>query len=219
MGLMPSAQFGSVATVNSPINYSSGTPIQVYGYVGNSFTTSPLNISRDSPTTTNPVTLSSKHGQIIPSSSTMAINLNDLTGRLSSSFDILSFRIAEASQRYKEVTQCAKQGYKEQLEAHWNVRLSEALSDHCRYIGGDSSDIAISEVLNSNLSAADSFADIKGKGVGTGYGSEVFEANEHGILMCVYHAVPVLDYILSGHDYKLMHTLTTDLPLDLQYKI
>ena len=36
--------------------------------------------------------------------------------------------------------------------------------------------------------------------------------NEHGVLMCIYHAVPVLDYILSGHDYQLMHTLTTDLP-------
>ena len=66
--------------------------------------------------------------------------------------------------------------------------------------------------MNNNLSTAESAADIKGKGVGTGYGSEVFEANEHGILMCIYHAVPVLDYILSGHDYKLLHTLTTDLP-------
>jgi hypothetical protein len=86
------------------------------------------------------------------------------------------------------------------------------LSDHCRYIGGDSADITISEVLNNNLSATDAAADIKGKGVGTGSGSEVFKANEHGILMCIYHAVPVLDYILSGHDYQLMHTLTTDLP-------
>ena len=31
--------------------------------------------------------------------------------------------------------------------------------------------------------------------------------------MCIYHAVPVLDYILSGHDYQLMHTLTTALPI------
>ena len=80
------------------------------------------------------------------------------------------------------------------------------------FVYGDSADITISEVLNNNLSATDAAADIKGKGVGTGSGSEVFEANEHGILMCIYHAVPVLDYILSGHDYQLMHTLTTDLP-------
>ena len=131
--------------------------------------------------------------------------------RLSSSFDILSFRIAEATQKWKEVTQCAKQGYKEQLEAHFNVKLSEALSDHCRYIGGTSSGITISEVLNTNLESGD--ANIKGKGVGGSFGSETFETNEHGILMCIYHAVPVLDYLRSGQDLQLLHTLATDLPI------
>ena len=212
MGLMPNSQFGSVATVNIPVGYTSDSPVQVYGFVGKALTTSPLNINRTTTTTTDPVSLLSRHSTVISPSSTMAINMPDVTKHITASFDILSFRIAEASQKYKDVTQCARQGYKEQLEAHWNVRLAEALSDRCRYIGGDSSDIAISEVLNSNLSTAESSADIKGKGVGTGYGSEFFEANEHGILMCVYHAVPVLDYILSGHDYKLLHTLTTDLP-------
>ena len=43
---------------------------------------------------------------------------------LQTTFDILAFRIAEATQKWKEVTQCAKQGYKEQLEAHFNVKLS-----------------------------------------------------------------------------------------------
>lgn len=211
MGLMPNSQFGSVATVSVPLVATPGNA-SIYGVVDNTITKQPLNINRNSTTTTEPVSLLSKHSAVIASSSTMGFPYSSISSALTASFDILSFRIAEASQRYKEVTQCAKQGYKEQLEAHWNVRLSEVLSDHCLYIGGDSSDIAISEVLNNNLSAAESSADIKGKGVGTGYGSEVFEANEHGILMCVYHAVPVLDYILSGHDYKLLHTLTTDFP-------
>jgi hypothetical protein len=126
-------------------------------------------------------------------------------------FDVLSFRIAEATQKWKEVTQCAKQGYKEQLEAHFNVKLSEALSDHCRYIGGTSSGITISEVLNTNLDTGD--ANIKGKGVGGSFGSETFETNEHGILMCIYHTVPVLDYLRSGQDLQLLHTLATDLPI------
>ena len=104
-----------------------------------------------------------------------------------------------------------KQGYKEQLEAHFNVKLSEALSDHCRYIGGTSSGITISEVLNTNLDTAP--ADIKGKGVGGSFGSETFETNEHGILMCIYHAVPVLDYLRSGQDLQLLSTLATDIPI------
>lgn len=199
MGLMPSAQFGSVATV--AISSDSDSLVRL---LNNS---NPVSVLREGTSGTKISTY-----VVDPPTSGNNNYLYTSFKSFGATFDILSFRIAEASQKYKEVTQCTKQGYKEQLEAHWNVRLSEALSDHCRYIGGDSSDIAISEILNNNLSAAESTADIKGKGVGTGYGSEVFEANEHGILMCVYHAVPVLDYILSGHDYKLLHTLTTDLP-------
>ena len=92
------------------------------------------------------------------------------------------------------------------------MKLSTALSDHCIYIGGDSSQINISEVLNNNLDAEQSQADIKGKGVGSGSGSESFETQEHGILMCIYHAVPVLDYELSGPDLQLLNTYATDLP-------
>lgn len=198
MGVMPSSQFGSVATVS--IQHSNTTTL-LRNVVGGGQYIQTAN------TSAMPLVIKQASGQPAVGQG-LGIYNSDLKG----SFDILSFRIAEASQKYKEVTQCAKQGYKEQLEAHWNVRLSEALSDHCRYIGGDSADITISEVLNNNLSATDAAADIKGKGVGTGSGSEVFEVNEHGILMCIYHAVPVLDYILSGHDYQLMHTLTTDLP-------
>lgn len=198
MGVMPSAQFGSVATVN--VNHSSSAGVFLSDQIG--YLTGTVATDGTTVTVKNTRPLTPGINPIFRTS------FEDLNTR----FDILSFRIAEASQKYKEVTQCAKRGYKEQLEAHWNVRLSEALSDHCRYIGGDSADITISEVLNNNLSATDAAADIKGKGVGTGSGSEVFEANEHGILMCIYHAVPVLDYILSGHDYQLIHTLTTDLP-------
>jgi len=63
----------------------------------------------------------------------------------------------------REIQQCAGQGYKEQLEARWNVKLSTVLSDHCTYIGGNSSQINISEVLNNNLDAEQAQADIKGK--------------------------------------------------------
>jgi hypothetical protein len=212
MGILPSAQLGSVATVNVPLGYNEGGKVRVFGIINNLFTTSPLNISRPSASTSDPVVVTSKNGTAIPSDSTMAIHMEDLNKRLTASFDILSFRIANAIQRMREIQQCAGQGYKEQLEARWNVKLSTALSDHCTYIGGNSSQINISEVLNNNLDADQSQADIKGKGVGSGSGSEFFETQEHGILMCIYHAVPVLDYELSGPDLQLLNTYATDLP-------
>lgn len=203
MGMMPSSQFGSVATVRSNISssYSNGryAPLVNASQGADSYI-------RISATSANPLVLKQSAGAVA-SDNTLGV----ATYSLSSSFDVLSFRIAEATQKWKEVTQCSKQGYKEQLEAHFNVKLSEALSDHCRYIGGNSSDLSISEVLNTNLGTES--AEIKGKGVGSGYGDESFECNEHGILMCIYHAAPVLDYQFTGHDLQLLSTLATDLPV------
>lgn len=207
MGVMPSSQFGSIATVTVASSASdSGKP---YVYLKDlSSSTKPVLVTGTASTATNGnglVLFNSK--QNTASGNYVGISTSDLNSR----FDILAFRIAEATQKWKEVTQCARQGYKEQLEAHFNVKLSEALSDHCRYIGGTSSGITISEVLNTNLESGD--ANIKGKGVGGSFGSDVFETNEHGILMCIYHAVPVLDYLRSGQDLQLLHTLATDLPV------
>lgn len=198
MGILPSSQLGSVATVNikSSGNVFVSLSNQRGGLVGT--------------VASNGTTVSLTNSEVLTPAITPRVVA--LTSGLASTFDILSFRIANAVQRMREIQQCAGQGYKEQLEARWNVKLSTALSDHCTYIGGNSSQINISEVLNNNLDAAQSQADIKGKGVGSGSGSEFFETQEHGILMCIYHAVPVLDYELSGPDLQLLSTYATDLP-------
>ena len=199
MGVMPSCQFGSVATVS--VNNLINSPVYLAGQEGYLIGT----VASDG------LTVSLKNSHPATSGATPTVFAH--TSELKSSFDILSFRIAEATQKWKEVTQCAKQGYKEQLEAHFNVKLSEALSDHCRYIGGISSGITISEVLNTNFDSTTAAADIKGKGVGGSFGSETFETDVHGILMCIYHAVPVLDYLRSGQDLQLLSTLATDIPI------
>lgn len=54
--------------------------------------------------------------------------------------------------------------------AHFGVSLSPALSDKCMYLGGSSSNIDLSEVVNTNITG-DNVAEIAGKGVGTGQGS------------------------------------------------
>ena len=205
MGILPSSQLGSVATVNvsnffDSILPSLGRYSLLRNVANNGSVSSVGNI-------TNPLVLKQNTGSV-SANQNFGINLSGISG----TFDILSFRIANAIQRMREIQQCAGQGYKEQLEARWNVKLSTALSDHCTYIGGNSSQINISEVLNNNLDTEQAQADIKGKGVGSGSGSETFETQEHGILMCIYHAVPVLDYVLSGPDLQLLNTYATDLP-------
>lgn len=200
MGILPSSQLGSVATVN--VLSAGTTSVSLASQPGRLLGT----IASDG------VAISLKNSRSVTAGVSPALLAGYPLGSSVGTFDILSFRIANAIQRMREIQQCAGQGYKEQLEARWNVKLSTALSDHCTYIGGNSSQINISEVLNNNLDTDQAQAEIKGKGVGSGSGSESFETQEHGILMCIYHAVPVLDYELSGPDLQLLNTYATDLP-------
>ena len=135
-------------------------------------------------------------------------SLTTLYGELSSGdisqfsrLSILALRQAEALQKWKEIAQSGKQDYRTQMEKHFNVTPSVAMADHCRYLGGWTSNIDINEVVNSNFAVDSetlSQADIKGKGVGVGRGSVEFDAKEHGILMVIYHNMPLLDYSTDG---------------------
>lgn len=133
-----------------------------------------------------------------------------------SSLSILALRQAEALQRWKEVAQAAEEDYKQQVQAHWNVNVSDLLSGQCRYLGGHSSGININEVVNTNLVNGDATqpADLAGKGVGSLNGQISFNSQgEYGVIMCIYHALPLLDYITSGTDAKLFHVQGSSFPI------
>lgn len=130
---------------------------------------------------------------------------------LQASFTVLQLRMAEAVQRYREVSQVADQTARDQIYAHFGVTLSPALSDTCFRIGGSASNIDISEVVNNNLTGENQ-ADIMGKGVGSGQGGVNFSSDEYGILMAIYHVVPLLDYVITGQPQELLYTNTADLP-------
>jgi hypothetical protein len=133
--------------------------------------------------------------------------------QLAASFSVLQLRMAEAVQRYREVSQVADQTARDQIYAHFGVSLSPALSDTCFRIGGSASNIDISEVVNTYLSPdTETEANIKGKGVGTGQGGTSFSSDEYGILMAIYHIVPLLDYVITGQPQDLLYTNTADLP-------
>ena len=134
--------------------------------------------------------------------------------QLAASFSVLQLRMAEAVQRYREVAQVADQTARDQIYAHFGVTLSPALSDTCFRVGGSASNIDISEVVNTYLPEAEQNASavIKGKGVGSGQGGVNFSSDEYGILMAIYHVVPLLDYVITGQPQDLLYTNTADLP-------
>lgn len=107
---------------------------------------------------------------------------------------ILLLRQAEALQKWREITLSGDLDYKTQLQKHWNVNVSDDNSYMCRYLGGIANNIDISEVINTNLVAEDSEAEIHGKGVSASDGNINFSSHQYGVIMCVYHCKPIIEW-------------------------
>ena len=118
---------------------------------------------------------------------------------VSADLSALSIRATEYLQRWKEVVQFSSKDYSDQMAAQFGIKAPEYMGNHAHYIGGWSNVININEVLNTNLTADNSQAVIAGKGVGSQSGHTIsYDCGaEHQVIMCVYHAVPLLDWSLD----------------------
>lgn len=208
MGVMPNAQYGSAASVAgiSSLLSSPGNPyLEVEGVNGSLVTGSTLTVGNvDGNTQANIV----QSGNVLLSLYTGSID-KSIVQRLSTEFSILALRQAEALQKWQEITQSQQQDYKNQIEAHFGVSMSDAYSERCRYVDGHVSSLDITEVTNTNITSENA-ADIAGKGVGVGDGKINFTSDVHGYLMCIYHATPLLDYASDGIQKMNLKSYVTD---------
>lgn len=144
------------------------------------------------------------------------LSLKNMSVEQVGQFSILALRQAEALQKWKEISQAAEEDYKQQIQAHWGQPVSDFLSGMCTYLGGHSSTVSVNEVVNTNLVQGDSDqpAELAGKGINSVNGKISFNSNgQYGVIMCIYHALPLLDYITSGTDMKLLHVESSSFPI------
>lgn len=207
MGVLPNSQFGDVAVVdlgsseNPQVGFLSNTS-QFLSVQNNTVLNGPSLV-------TNLKASGSSGSSYVDNNSPLIANLSSLK----SEFTVLALRQAEALQRWKEISQSGDSDYREQIRKHFGVKLPQALSNMCTYIGGISRNLDISEVVNNNLASEGDTAVIAGKGVGTGNGSFTYTTGEHCVVMCIYHAVPLLDYTITGQDGQLLVTDAESLPI------
>ena len=228
-GIMPNAQFGDTAAV--PVSSASADSVSVVpGYTIGS-TPGPFIAFDSVGSTVDTVVID---GHTVPAANSASDRFTQYRnmvssvkgkdpvdvllagGASSSSLSILALRQAEALQRWKEVAQAAEEDYKQQIQAHWGVNVSDYLSGMCRYLGGNSNNVQINEVVNTNLvsGGADQPAELAGKGIGSQRGNITFNSNgEYGVIMCIYHALPLLDYVTTGTDAKLFHVQGSSFPI------
>ena len=222
MGVLPNSQFGDLAVVDlgSVSGLGSKIPVGAYDGVNDSgsfkqFQTSSESYNGASDKTTQ---IYPRH----PDSISVRANSNlwAVLGEspdLKLKFSVLALRQAEALQKWKEITQSVDTNYRDQIKAHFGVNVPQSEAHMAKYIGGIARNLDISEVVNNFLPGPgneSSQAYIYGKGVGSGQGSMTFNTgSKYYILMCIYHAVPLLDYSISGPDGQNLVTSVEDLPI------
>lgn len=197
MGMLPSSQYGSVAVL--PQTYSPSIPSNLILAYNSVPSTSGVS---------NPVGTTS----VVTDSSNSSGSPRSL--RLNSDLSALSIRATEYLQRWKEVVQFSSKDYSDQMAAQFGIKAPEYMGNHAHYIGGWSSVININEVVNTNLDSDSSQASIAGKGVSSNSGHTItYDCGaEHQVIMCVYHAVPMLDWNLTGQNPQLTVTAVSDFP-------
>lgn len=223
MSVLPNSQFGDLAVVDLGTMSISGSKVPVGAYDGTNDTgdfhqmkTFDESANTGSNTTSKKTTIYPRTADSI--SVRAGSNLWALLGSspdLSLKFSVLALRQAEALQKWKEITQSVDANYRDQIKAHFGVSVPQSESHMAKYIGGIARNLDISEVVNHFLPAgSDSQAYIYGKGVGSGQGSMTFTTGSgYYILMCIYHATPLLDYALSSPDGQRLVTSVEDLPI------
>lgn len=223
MGVLPNSQFGDLAVVDlgSVPMTGSKIPVGAYDMVNDSgdfhqFKTRTESVNTGSSSTEKGTDIFPRRPDSIsvPENSNLWAVLGE-SPDLSLKFSVLALRQAEALQKWKEITQSVDSDYRDQIKAHFGVNVPQSESHMAKYIGGIARNLDISEVVNQFLpSDSDSQAYIYGKGVGTGQGSMTFNTGSgYYILMCIYHAVPLLDYALSSPDGQHLVTSVEDLPI------
>lgn len=206
MGILPDSQFGDVASIDT--GGAKSQDLYVEARISSSKTSRTYLGAKSSSTSAD---FSVNAGPDAAQSNPLIVTMPSVAA----SFDVLALRRGEALQRWKEISLNVPQNYRAQIKAHFGVDVGENMSGMSTYIGGDSSSLDISEVVNTNLQSGDSQSEavIAGKGVGSSQGSEKFEARDWGVLMCIYHNVPLLDYVSSAPDPQFFVSQNTDLPI------
>lgn len=214
MGLLPNAQYGDAASVDlSSIVSTLGTDTSIQF-------DSNLSASGQNVLVNGSNKLASENGNIgwwvrPDSLRKLANGLGLTTANLQSAFTILALRQAEALQKYKEIKQSQELDFPSQTEAHFGVRPNSAYSRKSVRIASFDGVVGISDVDNTNITensdGSVNEATVAGKGYARGNGKGfTFSTDVPGVIMCIYHVKPILEYALPRVSPDILKTRYTD---------
>lgn len=204
-GLLPDSQQGDPATVEvdmSSIGSSS---------VANLFDTTTgkrltVGVVSNAPS----ATIKASDNSTIVSDDSLGTYVENIASQLKGSFSILDERKSRFLQKYKEIVGSGKKDYQNIVKKIFGVDIPDDLADHAIYIGGHQQVINIGEVDNTSLSGPQSALQ-RGKGLGKSQSEYIeYEAKEPGVIMCIYHCAPAIDYALNAFHFDAVKTHVDD---------
>ena len=145
MGILPDSQFGDVATIDT-----GGLKSQELAVQAKITSSSSSSIYLGAKTASTGSDFAVNAGPSAVQSNPLVVTMPSVAA----SFDVLALRRGEALQRWKEISLNVPQNYRAQIKAHFGVDVGENMSGMSTYIGGDSSSLDISEVVNTALTTA-----------------------------------------------------------------
>lgn len=136
------------------------------------------------------------------------------------SSDIQSLRLAYAYDRLLSITQRAGKHYDDQVRAHLGVSIPQGVSDEVYYIGCQSSNLMIGEVVsqsagNDGSGTTSVLGELAGRGLGASRNGQKgfkFRAPDDGYIIALYCCVPDVDYVDFGIDKLNLYRSIMDWP-------
>ena len=133
---------------------------------------------------------------------------------------VQSLRLAYAYDRLLSITQRAGKHYDDQVRAHLGVSIPQGVSDEVYYIGCQSSNLMIGEVVsqsagNDGSGSTSVLGELAGRGLGASRNNQKgfkFRAPDDGYIMALYCCVPDVDYVDFGIDKLNLYRSIMDWP-------
>lgn len=133
---------------------------------------------------------------------------------------VQQLRLAYAYDRLLSITQRAGKHYDDQVRAHLGVSIPQGVSDEVYYIGCQSSNLMIGEVVsqsagNDGSGSTSVLGELAGRGLGASRSRQKgfkFRAPDDGYIMALYCCVPDVDYVDFGIDKLNLYRSIMDWP-------
>lgn len=120
---------------------------------------------------------------------------------VSSTLNPANIRTLFATEKLLEITRRAGKHYDKQTLAHFGVKVDSSADGEVIFLGSDSAEIVIGDVVSTAETGEAPLGEIAGKGYAyQDNKNKSFVADRHGVLMAIYSCEPALDYDVTGVD-------------------